>query len=242
MPWQPSGEFLRINTDFSGNNVWQQDQSATIKIIASRHDTHDEDLALGIAATLNLDGFNAMRADLQMGGFKIIDLADGTVATDGATTGQVDSVQTNVDNNQTQIALNDARITALEGTGQPDPFVVENFRSNGSIRHYGKNQGSGNISINVNVATRFFANNEGAMTVTINGEPFEDDPDLGTIYQVESQIIFHNGAIPGAITLAGITPDRTIGTPNINPNESCVLTLLLRWHNGTAVSTVVWSG
>lgn len=74
MPWV-GNKFVRTvgsNPTFSGDDVWQDDQKAGIKVIAARHDIHDEDLALGIANTLNLDGLNAMRSDLDMGGFCIL--------------------------------------------------------------------------------------------------------------------------------------------------------------------------
>jgi hypothetical protein len=73
MPWKSDGTFVRINPDFEGN-VWQDDQEAGIKVIATRHDFHDNDIAGGIADCLNLDGLNAMRADLNMGGFKIYNI------------------------------------------------------------------------------------------------------------------------------------------------------------------------
>jgi hypothetical protein len=80
MPWNLDGTFTRENgldPQFKGQEVWQDDQKAGIKVIASRHDFHDEDLAQGIEACLNLDGLNAMRADLDLGGFKIINAGDG---------------------------------------------------------------------------------------------------------------------------------------------------------------------
>jgi len=76
-PWKSDGTFERTNNQFDGDDVWQEDQQAGIKVIASRHDIHDEDLAQGIASCLNLDGLNAMRADLDLGGFKIINTGDG---------------------------------------------------------------------------------------------------------------------------------------------------------------------
>ena len=88
--WQFDGSFLRGNTDFDAVNgaLWTQDLSASIKIIAARHDNHDEVLSNGIEATLNLDGLNSMRANLKMGGFKITGLADATGLTDIPTYGQ----------------------------------------------------------------------------------------------------------------------------------------------------------
>jgi len=87
MGWQADGTVLRENPDFNGDDVWQQDQAAGIKIIDARHDHHDEDLALAIADCLNLDGLNAMRANLDMGGFTIINLPVGTDPGDIATLG-----------------------------------------------------------------------------------------------------------------------------------------------------------
>lgn len=90
MPWKVSGTFQRVNPDFTtGVNIWQQDQAASIKIIASRHDVHDQDIADGIAASLNLNGYNTMLAALKMGDFKITSIGDGTVATDAAAYGQI---------------------------------------------------------------------------------------------------------------------------------------------------------
>lgn len=77
MPWRTDGTFVRENPDFDGDDVWQQDQEAGIKIVDFRHDYHDNDLAQGIANTLNLDGYNKMRADLDMGGFNLINVGSG---------------------------------------------------------------------------------------------------------------------------------------------------------------------
>ena len=90
MPWQLNGTFLRTQGEQTASNVWELDQGNNIKIIATRHDTHDEDLALGIAACLNLDGLNAMRANLDMGtSYKIENLAKGTANTDATRKGQL---------------------------------------------------------------------------------------------------------------------------------------------------------
>lgn len=91
MPWLNDGTFERItnNTQENGISLWQQDLSANIKVIAYRHDFHDHDLASGIAETLNLDGYNAMRANLNMGGYKIVNTIPGSANADMATFGQV---------------------------------------------------------------------------------------------------------------------------------------------------------
>ncbi len=86
--WQPNGTVVR-STDggVSGSNVWQQDRNSGTKIIAERHDTHDQNLAESIEDTLNLDGYNAMRADLQMANFKVSNLGSPSSNSDAATFG-----------------------------------------------------------------------------------------------------------------------------------------------------------
>ena len=76
MPWN-GPIFERMNPDFTGPEVWQDDQKVPVKIIAYRHDIHDQDLANGIADCLNLDGLNAMRADLDMAGFDLVNWSGG---------------------------------------------------------------------------------------------------------------------------------------------------------------------
>ena len=93
MPWNSGqGKFIRANPDFSGETVWQQDQQATIKIIAARHDSHDQDIADGISACLNLDGITSMRADLDLNNNKLINVAEGTGPLDGINKTQLDAV------------------------------------------------------------------------------------------------------------------------------------------------------
>lgn len=50
MPWS-SGTFSR----FYGATGWTDDKNASIKILSSRHDTHDQDLADGINACITRD-------------------------------------------------------------------------------------------------------------------------------------------------------------------------------------------
>jgi len=52
MAWQGDGTFTRDNGVNSGTETWQDDAAAATKIVADRHDVHDQDLATGIAACL----------------------------------------------------------------------------------------------------------------------------------------------------------------------------------------------
>jgi len=92
MPWKEDGTFERENGPdpvFKGDDVWQDDQKASIKVVAARHDYHDEGLANGIEGCLNLDGYNSMRADLDMGGFQVINTLEEEDVSDGIFTPQL---------------------------------------------------------------------------------------------------------------------------------------------------------
>ena len=94
MPWQFDGTFLRVNPDYDATpagELWGQDLASTpsIKIVASRHDFHDQDLGDGIAACLNLDGLNQMRSILDMGNFEVVNIADASFEHGAASFGQI---------------------------------------------------------------------------------------------------------------------------------------------------------
>lgn len=55
MGWS-GGTFTRSNGVYTGAAVWTSDAGAGVKILATRHDTHDQDLAAGINACLHKGG------------------------------------------------------------------------------------------------------------------------------------------------------------------------------------------
>ena len=88
MPWS-GGTFTRTNGVYSGAFVWNDDKTAGTKITAAHHDTHDEDLADGIDNCMAKDGTNAATANLDMGNFKLRNMANGIATTDAATVAQL---------------------------------------------------------------------------------------------------------------------------------------------------------
>lgn len=52
MAWNGSGTFTRTNGVNTGATLWASDRDASTKILATRHDTHDQDLATGIQSAL----------------------------------------------------------------------------------------------------------------------------------------------------------------------------------------------
>ena len=98
MSWNGTGTFTRTNGVYSGGTVWADDKAAAIKIVATRHDTHDTDLANGINNCLAKDGQNAMTGALNLGTQDITNaaagtfsglLTSGTLSTGAATLGAV---------------------------------------------------------------------------------------------------------------------------------------------------------
>ena len=67
MPWNGSGEFTRDNGVFSGTLVWQDSRDADYDILASQHDTHDQDIATGLGIAVTKDGQSKMAANFVPG-------------------------------------------------------------------------------------------------------------------------------------------------------------------------------
>lgn len=88
MAWA-AGVYTRTNGVYSGPSVWNSDKGAGVKIVTSRHDTHDEDLANGINNCLTKDGTNVPTANLPLGGYKHTGVGNATATDQYATYGQV---------------------------------------------------------------------------------------------------------------------------------------------------------
>ena len=90
MPWS-GGRFTRTNGVNTGATLWAQDRDDGTKILATRHDTNDQDMADGINSTLEKSGSNAATGNLDIGSNRITLVADGTAKTDVATVNQIQS-------------------------------------------------------------------------------------------------------------------------------------------------------
>jgi len=93
MPWSgssPNQTFSRTDGTRTGSTTWAQADAADIGILSADHDTHDQDLAAAISATLKKDGGNKATANINWGGFKIVSLGTPTADTDAATKAYAD--------------------------------------------------------------------------------------------------------------------------------------------------------
>ena len=88
MPRNPSGEYsLPYN--------WNDDKADGIKILASRMQGQDQDIADALTRSLPVDGSAPMEADLDMNNYNVVDVADGVNLQDAMTVrqGQSGSLQ-----------------------------------------------------------------------------------------------------------------------------------------------------
>lgn len=84
-----SGTFTRSNGYYTGSGVWGQDRDNGVKIVASRHDAHDQDIANAITASIANDGQTPIVADLPMSGYKHSNVGNATGRTQYAAVNQV---------------------------------------------------------------------------------------------------------------------------------------------------------
>lgn len=124
MPWS-GGNFGRTNGTYNGAAVWQSDLGASIKIVATRHDTHDKDLADGIDACLHKGGQNSPTANIAWGNYRITALGDGVAATDAATVGQTVTGASWDSANDVLTLTRAAGNVTLDLTGQIAPTAIK---------------------------------------------------------------------------------------------------------------------
>lgn len=105
MPWS-GGSYTKGNNATGG---WTGDASLGIGIEAGRHDTQDNDFALGINQCLNKDGSNAATGPLNAGGFKLTNVATGVASTDAITLGQA---QGGINTSGTALSITNTRFSA----------------------------------------------------------------------------------------------------------------------------------
>ncbi len=142
MPWTGSS-YVRTDGVYNGPSVWNANWANSVKIVYSRHDTHDQDIADGITACLNKNGANTPAANLPWGGFKITGYGSASANTDvpkyGQTLGTVTLdggtfVATFTDKDGNTITTVDlSPISGGGGGGAPTDATYVTLSTNGSL-------------------------------------------------------------------------------------------------------------
>jgi hypothetical protein len=89
MPRNGSGTYTRTDGVYTGSQVWTNERDANVKIRADRSDTHDQDMADAITASLAKDGQTTPTADLPMGTYKHTGVGNGTARNHYGAIGQI---------------------------------------------------------------------------------------------------------------------------------------------------------
>lgn len=71
MPLDGNGTFTRSNGVNTGSGTWAADAAAGTDILASRHDTHDQEFAAALSLATYRDGRATATGNHNMGGFRI---------------------------------------------------------------------------------------------------------------------------------------------------------------------------
>lgn len=131
---------------------WTEDRDAGIKMQASRMDTQFEDIRSSVENCLTKDGQNEATANIDMGGYKLLDVGNGTLRTDAANVAQVQ--------NSSFVWGGTAGGTVDVITIAPNP-VITAYASGQTFRFISSGANTGATTINVNSV--------GAKAVTKNG-------------------------------------------------------------------------
>ena len=195
MPWA-GGNYTKGNNATGG---WTGDASLGIGIEAGRHDTQDNDFALGINQCLNKDGSNVATGNLNLNNNKITNLGAGTNASDAITLSQA---QAGISTSSTTLSITNTRfsndaaggtftLAKSRGTAVGVNTIVQNGDQIGVIAFNGANGTS--------------YNNAAAIIASVDGTPgatndmpgalrFYTTPD-GTGSLTEKMIIRQDGKI-----------------------------------------------
>jgi len=221
MGWS-GGTYTRSDGVFTGTSIWQSNRDAGTKIVADRHDTHDQDIATGLNQAINKDGSNAFTGAANLGSQKITALADGTAHTDGVNAGQIQDGGLIFQSNDT----GSANAYAIALTPAVTAYVA------GQVFHFkAGNASSGASTLNVNaLGTK---NIKKKNDQDIAAGDIEEDAIVSVIYDGTSfQMLSQLGTSAGSMSSFTLTGDSG-SNQTINDGNTVDVA------GGTGIDTVV---
>ena len=90
MPYDSEGKFTRVHN-------WEDDRGNDIDIVTDHHDEEDDNFAEGLSNCFLRDGRVQMQGNLNAGGFKVQNMAKGTLDTDAVNLSQLDQTTENLE-------------------------------------------------------------------------------------------------------------------------------------------------
>lgn len=99
MPFDTTGNFSRIHN-------WEQDRVNDIDIMSDRHDEEDDNFAEGLTACVCKDGRSIMSGNLNLGGYRITNIANAAGAADAVNKNQLEQAVANLETNLNELIKN----------------------------------------------------------------------------------------------------------------------------------------
>lgn len=96
MPFDSEGNFTRIHN-------WEDDRINDIDIVTDHHDEEDNNFAEGLSQCMLRDGRSPLKGDLNLSGFKVKNLGDGTADYDAINRGQLEKSISDQNNTLTEL-------------------------------------------------------------------------------------------------------------------------------------------
>lgn len=115
MPYDSNGNFTRVHN-------WEEDRINDIEILSDRHDEEDDNFAQGFDVAFCRDGRAAATGNFKMGNFKITGMANGESANDAVNRGQLNSLQTTLQDNIDTLAGQFQVVDALPQSPDENTF------------------------------------------------------------------------------------------------------------------------
>lgn len=89
MPRNGSGTFQRSDGVYTASDVWTKNRDAAVNILSSRHDSHDQDVANALTASIANDGQTPILANLPMNTYKHTGVGNASASDQYAAAGQI---------------------------------------------------------------------------------------------------------------------------------------------------------
>jgi len=115
MPFDSQGNFSRLHN-------WEDDRINNIDIVTDHMDAEDDNFAAGLSLCLLKNGNATMMADLNIGHFKIQNVADGTSSLDAVNKSQLDAQNTSLNETITALSERFQVVASLPETPDEDTF------------------------------------------------------------------------------------------------------------------------
>lgn len=111
MPFDSQGNFSRVHN-------WEQDRINDIKIVSDRHDEEDDNFADGFDMCYVKDGRAPMTGNVNVGGFQVKNMVNGSSPNDAVNKSQLDAVNANI----TSLANKFQVVSSLPANPDADTF------------------------------------------------------------------------------------------------------------------------